>query len=188
MGSIYTFHHEADLDRVEEADRFLVFDTSSGRTKSASATDLKVWAGSGGATVSTTATALSVTQTQHAGRTVRIASTAPAIVTLPAAAGTGDTYTFFMAVAATATESTIKVANATDVMKGVVWAATTSSDNAESFVAGATADSIEMNGTTKGGVVGDLYTLRDIATGVWSVQGFTAPTGTEATPFDATVA
>lgn len=187
MGSIYTFHNEEDLDAVAEGDRFLVYDTSAGRTKSASATDLKVWANAGAATVSTTATTLSVTQTQHAGRIVRIATTSPIVVTLPAASGTGDTYTFFMAVAATGTESTIKVANATDVMKGVVWAATTSSDNAEAFITTATSDSIELNGTTRGGVIGDLYQLRDIATGVWSVQGFTSPTGTEATPFDATV-
>ena len=187
MGSIYTFHDETDIDAIAEGDRFLVFDTSAGRTKSASGTDLKVWAGAGGATVSTTATTLSVTQTQHAGRIVRVATTSPVIVTLPAASGTGDTYTFFMAVAATGTESTIKVANATDVMKGVVWAATTTSDNAEAFITTATSDSIEMNGTTKGGVIGDRYELTDIATGVWSVKGFTAPTGTEATPFDATV-
>lgn len=187
MGTIYTFHEESDIDAIADGDRFLVYDTSTGRSKSASGTDLKVFAGSGGAAVSTTATTLSVTQTQHAGRVVRIASAAPIVVTLPAASGTGDTYTFFMAVAATATESTIKVANATDVMKGVVWAATTSSDNAEAFIATATSDSIEMNGTTKGGVAGDLYVLRDMATGVWSVSGFTAPTGSEATPFDATV-
>lgn len=187
MGTIYTFHSETDLDAVADGDRFLVYDTSTGLTKSCSATDLKIWANAGAAVVSTTATTLSVTQTQHAGRIVRIATTSPIVVTLPAAAGTGDTYTFFMAVAATGTESTIKVANATDVMKGVIWAATTSSDNAEAFIAGATADSIEMNGTTKGGVIGDRYELTDIATGVWSVKGFTAPTGTEATPFDATV-
>lgn len=187
MGTIYTFHNETDLDAIAEADRFLVYDTSTGITKSCSATDLKVWCNAGAATVSTTATTLSVTQTQHAGRIVRIATAAPIIVTLPAASGTGDTYTFFMAVAATGTESTIKVANATDVMKGYVWAATTSSDNAEAFITTATSDSIEMNGTTKGGVAGDIYVLRDIASGVWSVQGYTAPTGTEATPFDATV-
>lgn len=187
MGSIYTFHNEADLDAVAEEDRFLVFDTSSGRTKSASATDIKVWANSGGAAVRTTATTLSVTQTQHAGRTVVIAAAAPIVVTLPAASGSGDTYTFYMEVAATGTESTIKVANATDIMKGVVWAATTSSDNAAAFITTATSDSIEMNGTTKGGVAGDLYILRDIKTGLWSVQGYSAPTGTEATPFDATV-
>jgi hypothetical protein len=73
-------------------------------------------------------------------------------------------------------------------MKGVVWASTTTSDNAEAFKTAASSDSIEMNGTTKGGVAGDLYILKDVASGVWSVQGFTAPTGTEATPFDATVA
>jgi hypothetical protein len=186
MATIYTLQHETAIDSIADGDQFVVYDTSAGRVKRASGTDVKTWAGGG--VVRTTATSLSVTATQHAGRTVAIASAAPAVVTLPAASGTGNTYTFYVEVAATATETTIKVANATDVMKGVVWASTTTSDNAEAFKTAASSDSIEMNGTTKGGVAGDLYILKDVASGVWSVQGFTAPTGTEATPFDATVA
>lgn len=139
------------------------------------------------AVVATTATTIAITAASHANRTVLINSTAPAVVTLPAASGTGNTYRFVMGVAATATETTIKVANATDVMRGYVFCVTTSSDNAEGFKTTATSDSIEMNGTTKGGVAGDIYELTDVATGIWSVRGFSAPTGTEATPFDATV-
>jgi hypothetical protein len=188
MGTIYTFHSEADItDPISDTDRFLIYDTSAGTTKSASGLDIKEYAAGGVGVVSTTATTLSVTMTQHGGRVIRIATTAPIVVTLPAASGTGATYRFFMAVAATGTESTIKVANTTDVMKGVIWAATTTSDNAEAFIAAAASDSIEMNGTTKGGVVGDTYELTDIIAGVWLVKGFTAPTGSETTPFDATV-
>lgn len=139
------------------------------------------------AVVSTTATSLSVTAALHANRTVMINSAAPAVVTLPAATGTGNKYRFVVGVAATATETTIKVANTTDVMRGYVFAVTTSSDNAEAFKTTATSDSIELNGTTKGGVAGDVYELTDVQSGIWSVLGFSAPTGSEATPFDATV-
>ena len=44
-----------------------------------------------------------------------------------------------------------------------------------------------MNGTTVGGVVGDVYEIIDVKTGVFSVMALIAPTGTEATPFYASV-
>jgi hypothetical protein len=44
---------------------------------------------------------------------------------------------------------------------------------------------VSLNGTTLGGVVGDVVEFIDVKSGVWSVMAFTAPTGTEATPFSA---
>src|SRR5688500_18560040 len=152
MGTTHNFDVPA-ASTLGETDRYASLNGSTSRGAYVTGAQLRSFAGGG--LVSTTATTLSVTATQHAGRTVRLATAAPVVVTLPATTGSGDVYTFFVAVAATATESTIKVTS-TDVMKGVVWAATTSSDNAESFVTTATSDSIELNGTTKGGVVGDL--------------------------------
>lgn len=184
MSTIYTFHEECSAaSDVANDDEFLMFDTSAGRTKNVTAAVMRQYQGS--AVSITTATA-AITAASHAGKVIVIEAT-PCTLTLPATSGSGNTYTFVVKTAATATESTIKVANATDIMKGIVWAATTTSDNAEAFITTATSDSIEMNGTTKGGVVGDMYILRDVYTGVWNVNGFTAPTGTEATPFDATV-
>ena len=184
MSTIYTFHNETDAGELASDDKLLVYDTSAGSTRSTTVANV---ISAGAAVVSTTATSLSITAATHANRTVLVNSSAPAVITLPAATGTGNEYRFVIGVAATATETTIKVANATDVMRGYVFAVTTSSDNAEGFKTSATSDSIEMNGTTKGGVAGDLYELVDVATGIWSIRGFTAPTGSETTPFDATV-
>lgn len=133
-----------------------------------------------------TASTLAINPAIHHGRTIYLNAT-PITVTLNQATGSGARYRFVVGVAATATQTVIQVANATDVMKGVFYAATTTSDNAEAFIASATSDTISLNGTTKGGVVGDVVEIEDVASGVFVVTGFTAPTGTEATPFSAAV-
>lgn len=186
MSTIYVFQAECpDLGEPPAADDImLVYDTSTGRTKRVAAS----YAVAGPATpVNTTATTLAVTAALHANRTVTISSAAAIAVTLPQATGTGNKYKFVMAVAATATSHTIKVANATDVMTGYSFCVTTTSDNAEGFKTSATSDTITLNGTTLGGVVGDIIEIEDIKTGIFSVRLSCAPTGTEATPFSATV-
>ncbi|RTE91904.1 hypothetical protein [Bradyrhizobium sp. LVM 105] len=186
MSTIYTF--QAECPALAEApaatDVLLVYDTSAGRTKTITADYL---GGAVSAPVATTATSLTVTAAAHANRTVVVNSAAPIAVTLPQATGTGNKYRFWIGVAATATGHTIKVANATDVMAGYAFCVTTTSDNAEGFKTSATSDTITLNGTTLGGVVGDIVEIEDVKTGIFSVKLFTAPTGTEATPFSATV-
>ncbi len=186
MSTIYTFHQECPAlsEPPAATDVFLVYDTSAGTTKRINADYM---GGVASAPVATTATSLTITAAAHAGRTVRIDSAAPIGVVLPQATGTGNRYRFVVGVAATGTASTMKVANATDIMRGYSFCVTTSSDNAEGFKTSATSDTISMNGTTLGGVVGDIYEIEDIATGVFSVKCFCAPTGAEATPFSATV-
>lgn len=137
--------------------------------------------------VNTTATTLTITQALHGNRMVTVSSAAPIAVTLPQATGTGAVYKFQMQVAATGTSSTIKVANATDVMQGVSWCLTTSAANVVGYGTSATSDTISLNGTTTGGVVGDIIEITDIKTGFFSVKMFSSPTGTTATPFSATV-
>lgn len=186
MSTIYTFHQEcpALTEPLAPTDVILAYDTSAGTTKRVAADYL---GGAVSAPVATTATSLTITAAAHAGRTVRIDSAAPVAITLPQATGTGNRYRFVVGVAATGTASTIKVANATDVMRGYAFCVTTTSDNAEGFKTSATSDTISLNGTTLGGVVGDIIEIEDLLTGVFSVRMFTAPTGTEATPFSATV-
>jgi hypothetical protein len=133
------------------------------------------------------ATTLAVTQATHGNRVVTLANTAPIAVTLPQATGTGAKYTFQLQQAATGTASTIKVANATDVMQGVSWCLTTSSAAVVGYGTTATDDTISLNGTTKGGVAGDIIEITDVKTGFFSVKMFSSPTGTTATPFSATV-
>jgi len=137
--------------------------------------------------VDTTATTLTITQALHGNRIMTVSSAAPIAVTLPQATGTGTVYKFQMQVAATATSSTIKVANSTDVMQGVSWCLTTASANVVGYGTSASSDTISLNGTTTGGVIGDIIEITDVKTGFFSVKMFSSPTGTTATPFSATV-
>lgn len=185
MSTIYTYHQECEALTAGDLapdDVILVYDTSTGKTRRAVVSDLFAQA-----VVATTATSLTVTKAEHAGKTVLVNSTSPITITLPAATGSGAKYKFVMGVDATGTASKIRVANAVDVMMGYAFAVTTSSDNAEAFKTSATSDTISMNGTTQGGVAGDIYLIEDVAAGKFSVLCFTAPTGTEATPFSAAV-
>jgi len=135
--------------------------------------------------VNTTATTLSITEASHDGKIVTINSASPIAVTLPAASGSGAKFEFIIGTVATATPHTIKVANTTDVMAGVALVAATTT--ILGWATTATDDTISLDGTTTGGIVGDRIEITDVASGVFAVQMFIAETGTEATPFSATV-
>lgn len=140
------------------------------------------------APVNVTGTTLAVTQAAHSGRIVTVSAAAPIAITLPQATGTGSAYKFQMQVVATATGHTIKVGNATDVMQGVSWVFSDNAANAViAFPTTATSDTITLNGTTLGGIVGDLIEIIDVKTGFFSVRLHVQATGSEATPFSATV-
>jgi hypothetical protein len=179
MGTTDNFDSSAE-SACALADTFPVIANATGRA--ATATLAKALSALGQA-VDTTATTLSITQALHGNRVVTVSSAAPIAVTLPAAAGTGISYRFMVCVAATATQHTIKVANTVDVMQGIVVALTTSSANVIGYGCSATSNTITLNGTTTGGVVGDWWELVDIKSGLWQVQGYSSPTGTTATPF-----
>jgi len=137
-------------------------------------------------------TALSITVALHDKRFIVMSETggdAAATYTLPASAGTGATFKFFVGVINTS-NYLIKVANASDVMYGNIITSSTGDtpDLGQPWTTGATADTITLNGTTTGGVaIGDWVELTDIITNVWAVTGVTTSSGTEATPFSATV-
>lgn len=119
----------------------------------------------------------------HAGNLINFNVAAGAVVTLPASAGTGDIYRFFVKTTITSNNAKIQVANATDVIQGSVEIA------AAGGVAGVTAgttttsDTISMNGTTTGGIVGSYVELTDAVTGFWQLSGGLIASGTVATPF-----
>lgn len=132
--------------------------------------------------------ALTLTQAEHEGRTICLDTATGSTVTLPAATGSGAMYKFVVSVIATSSNHVIKVANATDVISGLVFVATTTSDNAEVFQTSATSDTITLNRTTSGSVkVGEWFELLDVASGVFTVRGMTSATGSEISPFSAGV-
>lgn len=121
----------------------------------------------------------------YAGRTGLLSAAAGLTVTLPAATGTGASYTLTVGTTVTSNGYIVKVANATDIIQGVVSLTTDIAGTA--MPTAGTTDTITMNGSTTGGLKGSSVTLQDVASGLWHLTGELICTGTEATPFSATV-
>lgn len=119
------------------------------------------------------------------GPVVRLSAAAGLTVTLPAAAGTGDVYEFLVITTVTSNSYIIQVANATDSFYGGVSISTDIAGVSELAVSGD--DTITMNGSTTGGVLGSWVRLKDAGAGYWMLEGFICSTGTEATVFSAAV-
>lgn len=116
-----------------------------------------------------------------------ISAAAGLTLTLPASSGSGDVYRFYVNTTVTSNSVVIKVANSTDVMVGNAISAADAGNTLNGWETASTDDTITLNGTTTGGVTGDFITLEDGVSGKWSVRMVSSSTGTEATPFSATV-
>ena len=123
----------------------------------------------------------------HAGTELVINAAAGLTITLPAATGTGDEYTFIVGTTVTSNSAIIRVANATDVMTGVAVQAADGGSTSNAWETATDSDTITLNGSTTGGIRGDKIVLRDYAAGFWQVELTGAATGTESSPFSATV-
>lgn len=186
--SIYNIDHETDVVTLAAGDKVAVYDADASAIKSATISELVEYGiGLKGGVVNTTASTLTITKALHAGKTVTLNAAAGLTATLPAATGTGNRYTFHVGTKVTSNNDIIKVANTTDVMVGRCFTVTTTATNSEGFTTSATSDTITLNGSTKGGWVGDRVDVIDIATGKFSAMVYTYSTGTEATPFSASV-
>ena len=137
--------------------------------------------------VAATGATLTCTRDVHAGRTIVIDAAAGCAVTLPNATGTGSVYRFMIGTTITSNSTTIKVNNATDVMSGRAYVISDNSAAVLGYATAASSDTITFDGTTTGGFAGDLVEIIDAIAGTYLVQVHTKATGTEATPFSATV-
>ena len=188
MGTIYTINSETAIDALADADELLVEDNSAGITKKVGADQVVEYVGS--VLTNVTASTLTVTKAAHAGRVVTINAAAGCAVTLPAATGTGSVYKFVIGTTVTSNTTVIQVANATDEFVGVVIQV--DADTSDTLAAYPALDAdgfdtITMNGSTKGGIQGDFYTITDIASGKFLLEGYQSGTGTVATPLSAAV-
>jgi len=126
-----------------------------------------------------------LTRNVHANSPIVVNSTTGRTITLPAASGTGDVYDIFIKATIASGSGIIQVANSTDIMHGAIHLTTDIAGT--SMPTSATTDTITMNGSTTGGVVGSWVKLTDVASGFWRLEGGLVCTGTEATPFSAAV-
>jgi hypothetical protein len=138
------------------------------------------------APVNATAATLAVTQATHGGRVVTLNRAGGIVATLPAASGSGTVFRFVVGTTFTS-DGIIKVANASDIMTGSALVVSDGADAVVGFGTAADTDTITLNGTTTGGYKGAFVEVIDVATNLFYVRVTTSATGSEATPFSATV-
>jgi hypothetical protein len=131
--------------------------------------------------------ALALTADAHDGRIVALSGTVGVAVTLPAATGTGAHFTLLQTAPIGSGSTTISVAGTADVMQGVALMAADGGDSVVGFETAADSDRINWDGSTQGGLAGARAELIDVAAGKWWVHVTGAATGSEATPFSASV-
>ena len=127
---------------------------------------------------------VALTQATHANKTI-LWSDANGVFQLPNATGTGDVYTVVLKTAATSATITVKAATDEGFLGGL--STIDSDDSPNAWKAESADDTVSLNGTTTGGIIGDWYRFTDVASALWLVTGGSANTGTEATPFSATI-
>lgn len=157
---------------------------------SATAAELNRSADISARVVATTATALSLTVTEHADRVVLVNtnSTVANTFTLPVATGSGAKFTVINNIAQTQGSIVIAANGTLDVMKGIALVTNTSTTvNAQAFLSSATSDKVTWNRTTTGGAgPGDRLEAIDSAANTWTVSVVAGSVGTAATPFSET--
>lgn len=128
----------------------------------------------------------------QSGKRVALDTAAGSTVTLPAATGSGASFSFIVTVTATGSHI-IQVANSSDTISGFIYNNDLDS-TAPAFYKGngatSTDDTITMNHTTTGGIIGDTLELVDIKANLWLVRNasITCVAGSNiATPFSAAV-
>ena len=142
--------------------------------------------GRSGRIVAQTAATLTATEALHDDKTVVLDRAAGVTVTLPAATGSGMRLRFVNKTTVTSNNHIIQVVT-DDTMTGFASIAQDAADTVVQFETASDSDTITMNGSTKGGIKGDIIELEDVATDLWSVKCVLSGTGTEATPFSAAV-
>jgi hypothetical protein len=135
--------------------------------------------------VTVTSATVTITDEAHVGQRVIFNRAAGVTATLPEATGSGNRYEFIGAADASGSQI-IKVADATDIMMGIAYLGNDAA-GVSTFYTADTSDTITMDGSTKGGLKGWRVVLDDIAANTWAVIVMSEASGTEATPFSATV-
>lgn len=131
---------------------------------------------------------LTMTAAAHDGTIVKLDTAAGSVVTLPPSTGGGAVYKFLVTVTATSNSHIIKVANASDEMRGYVVQDSDTATAPNIWWAADNDDTITLNRSTTGlAAQGEYFEIIDAVANHFFVQGYSQASGTEATPFSATV-
>jgi hypothetical protein len=153
----------------------------------ATAAELNRVADAGSRIVNTTAASVTLSAAVHDSKILTVNKADGCAITLPAATGGGSSFRVFIGTTITSNTSTIKVANGSDTMVGFGTIFQDGGDTAIHFEIGGTDDTLTFNGSTSGGIKGDMIELVDIATNLWYVREILSGTGAEADNTSATV-
>jgi hypothetical protein len=137
-------------------------------------------------TYNITASVIGLTQAEHAGKVLTLNIAGGTTLTLPYATGTQDEYTIVVATTLTG-DGIVKVGRSADTFIGFSNGATLAGTTGFSEGIGGTDDTLTMNGTTTGGLVGSSVRFTDIAANLWLVQARLVGSSTMVTSFSATV-
>lgn len=129
--------------------------------------------------------AFTVNARDHANRTLLLSRAAGSAVTMPSATGSGKRYRFIVLTAASGGSYVIR-GDSTDLLVGNAIQFADGGATMNGYEAGASDDTVTLNGTTTGGLKGDLVEYEDIATNTYFVKVIAAATGVEASPFSNT--
>ncbi len=135
----------------------------------------------------------SVTEAEHAGRTLllgEVGGNANVVLTMPDATGSGNVYEFIVSVAmGGSTTYKIQAPDANNTFSGQIMYLDEDGTAVTSFPTVAASDTITLNSGTQGGLVGDTVTLIDIAADKYAVKGQmrVSAGANPATPFSADV-
>lgn len=134
---------------------------------------------------------LTLTAAAHGGGIITMNdSDAGNVLTLPDASGSGVTFEIVIGTTVATGTVAVKAPDTDNVFVGFAHMTVDSDSETDSpliFRTVATDDTITLNGSTQGGLKGDYIRFVDIAADTWLVQAFLSGTGSEVTPFSATV-
>jgi hypothetical protein len=143
-----------------------------------------------GGAVSIATSTCTMNARDHAYKTMVLNRAAGVTITLPAATGSGNVYRVVVGTTVTSNNDIIQVANSTDEFHGYIQIIDSDTSDAQTSIAcldGDGFDTITMNGSTKGGIMGDFFEFVDYAAGKFLIVGNINGTGTVATPLSAAV-
>jgi hypothetical protein len=131
---------------------------------------------------------LAMTEAAHESKIILLDQLTGSVVTLPASTGGGAIYRILVLETATSNSHVIKVANASDEFRGYVIQDSDTATAPNIWWAADNDDTITLNRTTTGlAAQGEYFDIVDAKLNHYYVRGYSQASGTEATPFSATV-
>ena len=132
-------------------------------------------------------TASATLSSSDAETDVTVNAAAGLTLTLPTATGSGYNFKIILGTTVTSGNVIVQRGLAADKFIGMATQAGAASGAAPlTWKPGATDNTLTLNGSTKGGIIGDMILCTDMASGVWAVQVLGQASGAQVTPYSNT--